>query len=83
MGYGTVRLNTKHPEIREGEIFYCNIDPKKVFFGLIDAFKNIRIGHIAINASKNPLLNLRPLFVDKEEYKSHLTRKGISFIEEC
>ena len=74
-----VKINREdHPELREGEIYYCNVSSPKDFRNIKLITK--RLGKIAVSELGRVIKSLkgrwpRPVFVQKSE----LEEKGIEF----
>ena len=68
---GVIEVQPKHPEQREGEVFYCNVHDRKQFSEM--DFETKRMGKIAYSLSEReikPLTTGRgpfPVFVQKSE----------------
>jgi len=63
-------FNLTHPELKEGEEFYANI--VSVRFDRIKKFKTKRLGVYAFDPQGNPVPNLVPVFISKEEAQAYI-----------
>ena len=70
-------FNQTHPELREGEIFLCNVGGnfdvfRDRFMPIHEVFDSIgwkskRIGSVAYTRDGKPIKNMRPIFVERVE----------------
>lgn len=72
-------FNKTHPELRDGEMFFHNIDRRVLgswtsnllayiaFIKMQQKYKTLRTGQRAYNITGQPLTELVPLFVQKSE----------------
>ncbi|MEW6170551.1 MAG: hypothetical protein AB1472_03220 [Candidatus Omnitrophota bacterium] len=69
----------KHPELREGEVFFGNFFSFGILFSDRDiniGNPNMRIGKIAYDVDGNILKNGVPVFIQKSEFKKSKFKKS-------
>jgi len=68
------RFNENHPELKEGEMFLMNDEENSEALVTYNSlqYKSKRFGTIAYSDDGNVLdKKIRPIFVNKEEFKQH------------
>lgn len=64
-------FNKTHPELQEGEMFFANIRTSDMngdgWKKIVHYYKTLRVGDRAYNIHGEPLIECRPLFVQRDE----------------